>query len=74
MARARPDARVYKDDTGQYRWRLRGANGEIVASSESYTRRHDALRGLGDARRAFRDAVYPVGESQDPPSDPPVEG
>lgn len=71
----RPDARVYKDDAGGWRWRMRAANGEIVAGSESYTRRYDALRGLEDARSAFRNAVYPEnGETPvDEPAEPPGE-
>jgi hypothetical protein len=27
---------IYKDRAGQYRWRLKARNGEIVAVSESY--------------------------------------
>jgi len=34
---------VYQDVGGEWRWRRKAPNGEIVAvSSESYTRRHDA--------------------------------
>lgn len=51
------NARVYQDDTGAWRWRLRAANGEIVAIGEAYTRRGDAKRGLKDAQRAMADAA-----------------
>lgn len=38
---------LYRDTAGEWRWHLRAANNEIVAdSSESYTRKRDALRAL----------------------------
>ena len=40
------------DFLGDWRWRLKSANGEIVASGEAYTRRQDALRGVEAHRRA----------------------
>lgn len=41
----RPTMTVYQDDTGSWRWRLRGANGAKVASSgESFASRGNALR------------------------------
>ncbi len=33
---------VYKDVSGQYRWRLVAGNGEIVAVSEAYTTKYNA--------------------------------
>jgi uncharacterized protein YegP (UPF0339 family) len=47
---------VFEDDAGQYRWRLRAANGEIVAQSEAYTRREDAERGLTAAKESSAEA------------------
>lgn len=36
---------VYRDMTGEFRWRLKAANGRTIADSgESYTRRRDAQR------------------------------
>ncbi|HVM09484.1 MAG TPA: DUF1508 domain-containing protein [Acidimicrobiales bacterium] len=33
---------VYKDDAGEFRWRLRAANNEIIAvSSEGYRNKND---------------------------------
>ena len=47
MADAAITAGVYQDASGEWRWRARARNGEIVAdSSESYTRQHDAMRAL----------------------------
>lgn len=34
---------LYKDSSNQYRWRLKGANGEIVASGEAYRNRQDCI-------------------------------
>lgn len=38
---------IYKDRTGEWRWRLRGKNRKIIAvSSESYKRKDGALGGI----------------------------
>ena len=36
---------LFVDEDGQYRFRLRAANGEIVAQSEGYTTKESALAG-----------------------------
>jgi uncharacterized protein YegP (UPF0339 family) len=36
---------VFPDSSGEYRWRLRAADGKIVGQSEAYTRKEDAHRG-----------------------------
>lgn len=56
---ASADVQVYQDDAGEWRWRLKAENGEIVAVSESYTREDDAHRGWDDARSAFNQAQLP---------------
>ena len=35
---------IYLDIAGQYRWRLIAGNGEIVAASEAYVSRYNAIR------------------------------
>lgn len=35
---------IYQDRGGQYRWRLKASNGEIVAVSEAYTTLYNAKR------------------------------
>lgn len=42
------DARfeIFPDDAGEFRFRLRAANGEIVSSSEGYRDATDARRGI----------------------------
>lgn len=38
---------IYKDDAGEYRFRITGDNGEIIAqSSEGYSSKQGAMRGL----------------------------
>jgi uncharacterized protein YegP (UPF0339 family) len=42
----------YEDRAGEYRWRLRHRNGNIIASSgEGYTARHNAQKGMQSVRR-----------------------
>ena len=42
---------------GQFYWRLKAANHEIVAVSEGYTTLHSAKRGARTARRLSRFAI-----------------
>lgn len=39
-----PKFEVYMDRAGQYRWRLKARNGEIVAVSEAYASQYNAKR------------------------------
>lgn len=39
---------VYRDAAGQFRWRVRAGNGEVVAHGEAYTRMYDAVSGAYD--------------------------
>lgn len=39
-----PKIQIFVDRAGQYRWRLVAANGEIVAVSEAYTTKQNAIR------------------------------
>jgi uncharacterized protein YegP (UPF0339 family) len=43
---------LYADTGDKYRWRLRHRNGNIIAdSSQGYTRKHNAQKGLASVRR-----------------------
>jgi uncharacterized protein YegP (UPF0339 family) len=43
---------VFKDAAGEFRWRLRHRNGNVIASSgEGYTRKHNAWKGLRSVMR-----------------------
>ena len=38
---------LYKDDAGEWRWRLRAANGKIIAdSAEGYHNKQDCIAGI----------------------------
>jgi uncharacterized protein YegP (UPF0339 family) len=43
---------LYEDRVGEYRWRLRHRNGNVVADGgQGYTRRHNAQKGIQSVRR-----------------------
>jgi uncharacterized protein YegP (UPF0339 family) len=48
---------IYKDSRGQYRFRLKAANGEIVATGESYPTKAGAKKGIEAVKRAAAGAV-----------------
>jgi uncharacterized protein len=52
--------RVFRDVRGEYRWRLRAANNEIIAdSAEGYTTKTKCLEGIAFVKRDAPDApVY----------------
>jgi uncharacterized protein YegP (UPF0339 family) len=48
---------LYEDSTGEYRWRLVVANGNIIADSgEGYSSRQGARRGIESVKRHAPDA------------------
>jgi uncharacterized protein len=42
----RPKSEVYRDKSGGWRWRIKAANGRIIAQGEAHTREQDAGRAL----------------------------
>jgi uncharacterized protein len=43
---------VYKDKSGEYRWRLKASNGQAIASSgEGYASKKSCLDGIESVRR-----------------------
>ena len=48
MSRAAGNVEVYRDEVGEWRWRRRAANGEVIAQGEGYARRIDALATVAD--------------------------
>ena len=61
-----PHFEIYRDTAGDWRWRLRAANGRIVAdSAEGYASRRNVLRATGalcDAVDGVRAVAAPVQE------------
>ena len=47
---------LYKDKVGEFRWRLRHQNGEIIASGEGYTTKANALNGIESVKKNAPDA------------------
>jgi uncharacterized protein YegP (UPF0339 family) len=44
---------VYQDKRGEYRWRLKHANGNILATaSEGYKAKADALKGIENVKNS----------------------
>ena len=41
---------IFKDSQGEFRWRLRAANGEVIASGEGYTSKAGCLNGIESVR------------------------
>lgn len=49
---------IYKDASGQFRWRLRAAaNGEPIASSEAYTSTAACKNGIRSVRNTAPNAI-----------------
>ena len=42
---------VYQDKAGEYRFRLKARNGEVIASSEGYTTKASCLKGVAAVKR-----------------------
>ncbi|MCZ4299903.1 YegP family protein [Microbacterium oxydans] len=47
---------LYTDKSGEYRFRLKAGNGEVIASSEGYSSKSAALNGIESVRRNAPDA------------------
>ena len=41
----------FKDKSGKFRFRLKAANGEIVAVSEAYTSKEGCINGIGSVKK-----------------------
>ena len=46
-----PVFEVYKDKAGAWRWRLKGANNEIIASSEGYKEKAGCENGIASVKK-----------------------
>jgi len=47
---------LYTDKAGEYRFRLKAGNGEVIAISEGYSSKSAALNGIDSVRRNAADA------------------
>ena len=48
---------TYEDEKGEWRWRVRAKNGEIVIPPESHRDETDAKRAIVDASHAMKEAA-----------------
>ncbi len=51
-----PKYEVYQDKAGEYRFRLKARNGEIIATSEGYKQKASCLNGIDSIKRNAPDA------------------
>ncbi|MBQ3865480.1 MAG: YegP family protein [Clostridia bacterium] len=58
-----PKFEVYKDKAGEFRFRLKARNGEIIATGESYKAKASCLNGIDSIRRNAPDADVVVEEA-----------
>ena len=57
-----PKFEVYKDNKGEYRFRLKATNGQIIATGEGYVAKASCLNGVESVRRNAPEA--PVAEAE----------
>ena len=42
---------IYKDKAGEFRFRLKAKNGEIIAASEGYVKKDSCKKGIASVRK-----------------------
>lgn len=52
-----PKFEVYKDKAGEFRFRLKAANGQIIATGEGYTTCANCLKGIESVKKNAADAT-----------------
>ena len=57
-----PKFEVYLDKAGEYRFRLKATNGQIIAVSEGYVAKNSCLNGIESVRKNAVDADVKVKE------------
>ncbi|MDK2952382.1 MAG: uncharacterized protein PWQ77_2047 [Kosmotogales bacterium] len=45
-----PKFEIFIDKKGEYRFRLKASNGEIIATSEGYSTKHECINGIESVR------------------------
>ena len=51
-----PKFEVYKDKAGEFRFRLKAGNGQIIATGEGYTTRANCINGVESVKKNAPDA------------------
>ncbi|TGL63904.1 DUF1508 domain-containing protein [Leptospira ognonensis] len=47
---------VYKDKAGEFRFRLKAGNGEVIATGEGYSSKQACLNGINSVKSSAADA------------------
>jgi uncharacterized protein YegP (UPF0339 family) len=47
---------VYKDKSGEFRFRLKAGNGEVIATGEGYSSKQGCLNGIESIKKNAADA------------------
>ena len=55
-AQSNPKFEVYKDKKGEFRFRLKARNGQIIASGEGYSKLDSCLKGVESVKKNVKDA------------------
>jgi uncharacterized protein len=56
---------LYKDKAGEFRFRLKAGNGEIIGASEGYTTKENALKGIKSvSTNAPEEGLYAIKEGK----------
>ena len=61
-AEKHPKFEVYADKAGEFRFRLKATNGEIIATSEGYASKAGCLNGIESVKKNAPDAAVVVEE------------
>lgn len=51
---------IYTDVRGEWRWRLRSANGEAIAHGEGYHNRSDCLHAINLVKQCANTPIYQI--------------
>ena len=57
---ANPKFEIYKDKKGEFRFRLKAKNGQIIAAGEGYTKMASCKNGVASVRKNAKDAKIVV--------------
>ena len=60
-----PKFEMYTDKAGEYRFRLKAKNGEIIATSEGYKAKAGCLNGIESVKKSVVDAPVELPEKKD---------
>ncbi len=57
-----PKFEVYEDKSGEFRFRLKATNGEVIATSEGYTAKAGCMNGVESVKKNAVDAPVEIKE------------